>query len=138
MIGGRLTLTHLTLADLSLLGGVAAYMAPIAIAKLSAARQFDNAKPRDEAFFRDPFRARALWAHRNGIEGYAFFAAAVVVAELRDGRQATVDGLAIGYVALRFGYAAAYLGDRPRLRSALWGLAFAANVALLLSPLGAR
>jgi uncharacterized MAPEG superfamily protein len=133
MVVGRLTL-----ADLSLLGAVVAYMAPIAIAKLSGARSFDNSKPRDEGFYEDPFRARGLWAHQNGLEGFAFFAAAVVVAQMRDARQATVDGLAVGYVALRFGYAAAYLADLPRLRSALWGLAFLANVALLLSPAWAR
>jgi uncharacterized MAPEG superfamily protein len=129
---------RLTLADLSLLGAVVAYMAPIVIVKWGAGRSFDNAKPRDGAFYEDPFRARGLWAHQNGLEGYAFFAAAVIVAQMRDAHQPTVDGLALGYVALRFGYAAAYLADLPALRSGIWALAFAANVALLLSPVWAR
>jgi uncharacterized MAPEG superfamily protein len=128
----------LTLADLSILGAVAAYMAPIAIAKYGAFDAFDNSRPRDPAFFQDPFRARALWAHQNGLEGFAFFAAAVVIAQLRDGPQNIVDALAMAYVALRFGYAAAYLADRPNLRSGLWMLGFLANIALLLSPLYGR
>ena len=125
----------LTLADLSILAAVAAYMAPIAIAKYGSLRQFDNDKPRDPAFYQDPFRARALWAHQNGLEGFAFFAAAVVIAQMRDAPQHVADSLALAYVALRFAYAAAYLAGLSALRSGLWALAFAVNVALLLSPL---
>jgi uncharacterized MAPEG superfamily protein len=128
----------LTLADLSILGAVAAYLAPIAIAKYAAGGSFDNTKPRDPAFYDDAFRARALWAHQNGLEGFAFFAAAVVIAQMRGAPQNVADGLAIAYVALRFAYAAAYLAGAARLRSAIWTLAFAANVALLLSPLWRR
>jgi uncharacterized MAPEG superfamily protein len=125
----------LTLADLSILGAVAAYMAPIAIAKYGGGGSFDNTKPRDPAFYNDAFRARALWAHQNGLEGFAFFAVAVVIAQMRAAPQHIVDGLAVGYVALRFAYAAAYLAGLAPLRSAIWSLGFAANVALLLTPL---
>src|ERR1700761_7455154 len=125
----------LTLADLSILGAVIAYLAPIIIVKYGALQSFDNSKPRDALFYRDPFRARGLWAHQNGLEGFAFFVAAVVIAQLRLAPQHIVDGLALGYVALRFAYDAAYLANLPKLRSGVWGLAFAVNVALLLSPL---
>jgi uncharacterized MAPEG superfamily protein len=92
----------LTLADLSIIGAVAAYLAPIAIVKYGAFSIFDNKKPRDPAFYRDPFRARGLWAHQNGLEGFAFFAVAVVVAQMRGAPQNVADGLAVAYVALRF------------------------------------
>jgi uncharacterized MAPEG superfamily protein len=128
----------LTLADLSILGAVAAYLAPIAIAKYGAGGSFDNSKPRDPAFYDDAFRSRALGAHQNGLEGFAFFVAAVVVAQMRGAPQNLADGLAIAYVALRFAYSAAYLAGAPSLRSAIWTLAFAVNVALLLSPLWRR
>jgi len=128
----------LTLADLSILGAVAAYMAPVIVAKYGAIKDFDNEKPRDPEFYKDPFRARALWAHQNGLEGFAFFAAAVVIAQFREAPQGIVDGLALGYVALRFAYSAAYLAGNGKLRSLIWALAFLANVALLLSPLFAR
>ena len=128
----------LTLADLSILGAVAAYMAPIAIAKYGAIKTFDNELPRDPEFYRDPFRARALWAHQNGLEGFAFFAAAVIIAQMRAAPQHVVDGLALGYVALRFAYAAAYLAGIGKLRSAIWTLGFAVNIAILFSPLYGR
>lgn len=127
-----------TVADLCILAAVAAYMAPIVIVKWRAIKSFDNSRPRDENFFKDPFRARGLWAHQNGLEGFAFFAAAVIVAQMRGAAQPVVDGLAVAYVLLRLGYAAAYLGNKPSLRSIIWTLGFAANVALLLSPLFAR
>ena len=125
----------LTLADLSILGAVAAYMAPIAIAKYGGGGAFDNTKPRDPAFYDDAFRARALWAHQNGLEGFAFFAVAVVIAQMRAAPQNIVDGLAVAYVALRFAYGAAYLAGVAPLRSAIWTLGFTANVALFLAPL---
>ena len=128
----------LTLADLSILGAVAAYMAPIAIAKYGGGGSFDNTKPRAPDFYADPFRARALWAHQNGLEGFAFFAAAVVVAQMRAAPQHIVDGLALAYVALRFAYAAVYLVGVAPLRSTIWTLAFTVNVALLLAPAWAR
>jgi uncharacterized MAPEG superfamily protein len=128
----------MTLADLSILGAVAAYMAPVAIAKYAGGGAFDNSKPRDPGFYDDAFRARALWAHQNGLEGFAFFVAAVIIAQLRAAPQHMVDGLAMAYVALRFAYAAAYLANLPSLRSAIWGLGFLANVALLLAPLWAH
>jgi uncharacterized MAPEG superfamily protein len=128
----------LTLADLSILGALVAYLAPIIIVKYGALDAFDNSRPRDPAFYQDPFRARGLWAHQNGLEGFAFFVAAVVIAQLRGAPQNVADGLAVGYVALRFAYAAAYLANAAALRSAIWTLALAANVALLLSPLAAQ
>jgi uncharacterized MAPEG superfamily protein len=126
-------LGRLTLADLSLLGAVFAYMLPIAAAKYGALKSFDNSKPRDPEFYKDPFRARALGAHQNGLEGFAFFAAAVIIAQMRGASQPLVDGLAFAYLALRLAFVALYLADKPGLRSAAWALAFAVNIAILLS-----
>ncbi len=130
--------TPLTIADLSILGAVFAYLAPAGISKFSGRKDYDNARPRDPAFFADPLRARALWAHQNGIEGFALFAVAVVLAELHGAAQPVVDGLALAYLVLRAAYVAAYVADKPTLRSLVWGLAMAANVAILLSPAFAK
>lgn len=126
-------LGRLTLADLSILGAVIAYMLPIIAAKYGAIKSFDNSKPRDPAFYKDPFRARALGAHQNGLEGFAFFAAAVIIAQMRGASQPLVDGLAWAYLALRLAYVALYLADKPSLRSAVWALALGVNIAILLS-----
>jgi uncharacterized MAPEG superfamily protein len=37
-------------------------------------------------------------------------------------------------MAVRLGYMAAYLGDRPALRSALWALGLLLNIALMVLP----
>jgi uncharacterized MAPEG superfamily protein len=126
-------LGRLTLADLSILGAVIAYLLPIIVTRYPALRYFDNSKPRDPEFYKDPFRARGLAAHQNGMEGFAFFAAAVIIAQMRGASQPLVDGLAFAYLALRFIYVALYLANKPSLRSAAWGLAFAVNIAILLS-----
>ncbi len=131
-------MSALTLADLCILGAVGAYFAPIAVAKYSALGQFDNSRPRDPDFYKDPFRARALGAHQNGMEGFAVFAAAVIVAQWRGGAQPAVDGMAAAYVLLRLIYVAAYLGNTPALRSIVWAMGFALNIALFLAPLYAR
>jgi uncharacterized MAPEG superfamily protein len=126
-------LGRLTLADLSILGAVIAYMLPIIAAKYGAIKSFDNSKPRDPAFYNDPFRARALGAHQNGLEGFPFFAAAVIIAQMRGASQPLVDGLAWAYLGLRLAYVALYLADRPSLRSAVWALALGVNIAILLA-----
>jgi uncharacterized MAPEG superfamily protein len=127
----------LTLADWSILAAVGAYILPIGVAKYSGIRAYDNAAPRDPGFYRDPLRARALGAHQNGMEGFAFFAAAVILSQLRGAHQPLVDGLAAAYVGLRLAYVAAYLVNRPTLRSVIWSIGLLVNVALFLSPLKA-
>ncbi len=128
----------MTLADFCIVAAVVAYMLPISVAKYTAIKAFDNARPRDPDFYKDPFRARALGAHQNGLEGFAFFAAAVIVAQMRGAAQPTVDALAAGYVLLRFAYVAAYMTDKASLRSIIWVVGFAINVAIVFAPLWAR
>jgi len=97
-------------------------------------RDFDNAKPRDPAFYADPLRARALGAHQNGIEAFPFFAIAVLLAEFRAGPQRLIDELAILFLIVRIAYVFTYLGDRPTLRSILWSIGFAINLGIFFMP----
>jgi uncharacterized MAPEG superfamily protein len=97
-------------------------------------RRFDNSKPRDPAFFEDPLRARALGAHINGIESFPFFAAAVLLAEFRAAPQNLINELAALFLIVRIAYVLTYLGDRPTLRSILWNIGFAINVAIFFLP----
>jgi uncharacterized MAPEG superfamily protein len=128
-------LGSLTVADLGILGAVALAMAPIAIAKYGALRSFDNARPRDDRFYDDPFRNRALGAHKNGLEGLPFFIGAVILAEMHAAPQARVDGLALGYLGLRVAFIVLYLSDQPSFRSLVWALGFAVNIAIFCTPL---
>ena len=73
---------------------------------------------------------RFLWA--GLLISLPFFFAAVLAALQLGAPQGRVDALAATYVLLRLAYIAAYVGGAATLRSALWALGFALNVAILL------
>src|SRR4029077_5925972 len=124
----------MTVAEWCVFGAVMLYLLTIAPFKAINLRRFDNSKPRDPAFFEDPLRARALGAHINGIESFPFFAAAVLLAEFRAAPQNLINELAALFLIVRIAYVLTYLGDRPTLRSILWNIGFAINVAIFFLP----
>jgi uncharacterized MAPEG superfamily protein len=128
----------MTIAELCLLAAVLIYIGAIGLAKGSNIKAFDNGNPRDAAFYASGFRKRALGAHNNGIEAFPLFAAAVLLAEMRHASQGLIDALAVGFIVLRIAYVAAYVGDKPTLRSVIWCAAFAVNLAIFFAPLYAR
>jgi uncharacterized MAPEG superfamily protein len=124
----------MTIAELCLLGAVLLIIASIAPAKISGRREYDNANPRDPAFYRPGFRARALGAHLNGQETFPFFATAVLLAEMRATPQGTIDMLAIGFLLARLVYVACYVGNCPTARSIVWAVGFVCNLAIFFLP----
>ena len=124
----------MTIAEWCVFGAVMLYLLTIAPFKVIGFPRFDNSKPRDPAFFEDPLRARALGAHINGIESFPFFATAVLLAEFRLGPQRLIDELAVLFLIVRIAYVFTYLGDRPTLRSILWNIGFAINLAIFFMP----
>ena len=92
---------------------------PYALAGIAkSGRPYDNAKPRQAP---PPGRhQRADWAQQNSWEAFAPFAAAVLIAHWAHAPQTGVNLLALLFIAFRVAYAAAYLGNRPSLRSLLW------------------
>jgi uncharacterized MAPEG superfamily protein len=125
----------MTIAEWCVFASVMLYLLTIAPIKWLGFRQFDNSKPRDPAFFEEPLRARALGAHKNGIETFPFFAAAVLLAEFRESPQNLINELAVLFVIVRIAYVFTYLGDRPTLRSILWSIGFAINVGIFFLPM---
>src|ERR1700686_4705000 len=85
----------MTVAEWCVFGTLMLYLLTIAPVKWIGFRRFDNARPRDPAFYDDPIRARALGAHLNGIEAFPFFAFAVLLAEFRAGPPRLIDELAV-------------------------------------------
>ena len=124
----------MTIAEWCVFGAVMLYLLTIAPFKAIGFRRFDNSRPRDPAFFEDPLRSRALGAHINGIETFPFFAAAVLLAEFRAAPQNLINELAALFLIVRIAYVLTYLGDRPTLRSILWNIGFAINVAIFFMP----
>jgi uncharacterized MAPEG superfamily protein len=125
----------MTIAEWCVFACVMLYLLTIAPIKWLGFREFDNAKPRDTAFYQNPLRARALAAHLNGIEAFPFFAAAVLLAEFRGSPQNLVNELAVLFLIVRIAYVFTYLGDRPTLRSILWSIGLAINVGIFFLPM---
>jgi uncharacterized MAPEG superfamily protein len=124
----------MTVAEWCVFAIVMLYLLSIAPIKWLRFRRFDNSRPRDPTFYEDAIAGRALGAHQNGIEAFPFFAAAILLAEFRACPQRFIDELAVLFVIVRVAYVFTYLGDRPTLRSILWGLGFAINIAIFFMP----
>ncbi|MEO7325468.1 MAG: MAPEG family protein [Dokdonella sp.] len=128
----------MTIADGCLFAAVLLYLLTIAPFKPLGWREFDNARPRDPAFWSTPIRQRAVGAHQNGIETFPFFAVAVLLAEFRQVPQGLVDELAVAFVIARIGFVIAYLANYAWTRTAIWNVGFAINATLFFSPWWAR
>lgn len=124
----------MTIAEWMLLAAVLIYLLTIAPFKPLGWRTFDNARPRDPAFWADPLRARAQGAHINGIETFPFFAAAVLLAEFRHAPQHWIDWLAAAFIVLRLMFVAAYLLNYAWTRTLIWNAGFAVNLAIFFMP----
>jgi uncharacterized MAPEG superfamily protein len=127
----------MTIAEWSVLAAILIYIGTIGIPKWTGRGRFDNDNPRNPAFYREAFRARALGAHQNGIEAVPFFAFAVLLAEFRHVPQGHLDALALAFLVLRLAYVFLYLKGWGSLRSTTWLLGFGVNIAIFLMPLWA-
>ncbi|MCC8951631.1 MAPEG family protein [Bradyrhizobium sp. Arg62] len=124
----------MTIAEWCVFGTLMLSLLTIVSVKWTGFRSFDNARPRDPDFYGDPIRSRALGAHQNGIEAFPFFAFAVLLAEFRVGPLRLIDELAVLFLIVRIAYVFTYIGNRPTLRSILWSIGFAINIAIFLLP----
>ena len=97
-----------------------------------ASRGFDNGDPRGWLGRQTDWRARANAAQANSFEALPFFVGAVIIAQQLQAPQARVDILAFVWILLRSIYILMYVAGLPGVRSAVWVLAFAVNVLILL------
>jgi uncharacterized MAPEG superfamily protein len=125
----------MTIADLCLLAAFVLTHLSVTPAKLDGRHEFDNANPRNPGFYTQGLRARAKGAHQNGFEAFPFFAASVILAEMRAAPQATVNALAVAFVLVRITYVLLYLTNRPSARSAVWSIGLLCNLAIFFAPL---
>lgn len=94
---------------------------------------FDNDNPRAWLARQTDWRARANAAQANSFEALPFFIGAVVIAHQLGAYQARLDLLAFVFVVLRLVFILLYLANLANLRSLVWALAFAVNVAILFA-----
>ena len=101
------------------------------IAKAGAFSARDNEQPRAWGTKLTGWRARANGAQANSFEGLPFFIGAVLIAHQLGYAQGRLDLLAAAFVVLRLVYIGLYVAGRGTLRSAVWALAFLANISIL-------
>ncbi len=104
----------------------------MAMAKTGGGR-YDNRHPRAQQAQLTGWGARALAAHQNGFEGFAPFAAAVVLAQMWDADPSYVSLLALTHVAARVLYNVLYIANLAQLRSTVWFVGFGTTLALFLA-----
>lgn len=92
-----------------------------------------NRAPRRCAEALAGWRQRAHWAHLNGLETFAPFAAAVIVAHQLGASQPRIDALAIAYIGFRLAHAAFYLADLGIPRSLAFGGGVVCTLAIFFA-----
>jgi uncharacterized MAPEG superfamily protein len=91
---------------------------------------YDNAHPRAQVSKLSGLGVRAQGAHENSFEAFTLFAPAVLACELRHVDIGRTAALSLAFVALRVLYLGLYLGNKPSVRSPVWGLGFLTTLAL--------
>lgn len=120
----------MTLANWCLLAAAVLPLVSVWIAKAGRFGPRENHDPRAWLAAQSGWRARANAAQANGFEALPLFIAGVLVAKQAGAPQASVDTLALAFVALRGVYVVLYLADRATMRSLVWAASTACSVAL--------
>jgi uncharacterized MAPEG superfamily protein len=94
---------------------------------------YDNWEPRAWLARQTDWRARANAAQANSFEALPFFIGAVIIAHQLGAHQGRLDILAFFYVVLRMAYIMMYVAGMANIRSIIWMLAFAINIAILFA-----
>ena len=94
---------------------------------------FDNVDPRAWLAQQTGWRARANAAQANSFEALPFFMGAVIIAHQMGAYQFRLDLLAFVYVVLRMVFILLYVAGMANLRSLVWSLALAVNIAIFFA-----
>ena len=124
----------MTIAEWCVFASLMLYLLSIASVKWLRVGRFDNSKPRDPAFYEDPIAARAWRAPERdrGLSVLCGSSAARRVSRLSAKPDQRTRYLVL--VIVRIAYVFTYIGDRPTLRSILWSIGFALNIAIFFMP----
>ncbi|MBV9219597.1 MAG: MAPEG family protein [Methylobacteriaceae bacterium] len=114
---------------------IAAILPLVLVGISRAGQRYDNRDPRGASQALEGSRKRAHSAHLNAFEAFPFFAAAVIVAEMKGAPRGALDGLAVAFIIVRIVHAGAYLGDQAPLRSAIWTVGFLLTIGIFILPL---
>lgn len=118
----------------SILAAIVLVFIPRAVVVAAIARSgepFDNRHPRAQQARLEGLGARANAAHQNAFEALILYTPAALAAFVTGVPSGTAAVLAAIFVLARLVYTALYLADRAVARSLVWGIGFAATLALL-------
>jgi len=101
------------------------------VAKIAGPR-YDNRNVREWQSRLTGLAQRAHAAHLNSFEAFPFFAAGVLTAHYLQAPQATVNALALLFVAARILYILCYVADWAQARSLLWLVGLGSVIALFV------
>lgn len=99
-----------------------------------SSKHFDNKDPRTYLQNLSGWRKRAHYVQLNSFEVHPAFAIAIIIAQLINTHQTTINLLAITFIVTRILYAICYLADRATLRSVCWFVGMGCIVALFFIP----
>jgi uncharacterized MAPEG superfamily protein len=99
----------------------------------AGARGYNNARPREFLGALSGWPARANFAQQNSYEALPPFAAGVIIAQLCNAPQSTIDALALTFIVARVAYGFCYIADRAGLRSLVWLVGFSCVVGLFVT-----
>ena len=125
----------MTVAEWCIFGARAALSADDRAVQMDRLRAASTTrKPRDPAFYEDPLaRARARrppQRHRD----LSVLRRRRAACRISRGPQRLINELAVLFLIVRIAYVFTYLGNRPTLRSILWNIGFAINLAIFFLP----
>ena len=133
MAYARFTVAYWCVLIAVLLPYACAYVAKFrGFGKPRSAGGYDNADPRGWLARQEGWQARANAAQANSFEALPFFIGAVIIAHQLGAPQTRLDILALLFVTLRIIYIVMYVAGLPTTRSAIWALAFLANLGIFL------
>jgi uncharacterized MAPEG superfamily protein len=134
MAYARFTIAYWCVLIAVLLPFACAYLAKAkGLGKQRSAGGYDNADPRGWLARQEGWQARANAAQANSFEALPFFIGAILIAHQVGAPQGRLDILALLFVTLRIIYIVMYVAGLPTTRSAIWALAFLANLGIFLS-----
>lgn len=114
---------------------VAALLPYLTVSVAKSAPGADNHDPRGFAATLEGRAKRAYAAHLNHFETFPFFAAAVLVSEVKATGGTAVNALAAIFILARLAYTWCYLEDKASARSGLWFVGAICALAIFTSPL---
>jgi uncharacterized MAPEG superfamily protein len=111
-----------------------AVLLPLLLVSYAKSAAKDNNAPRDDAEKLAGAKRRAYAAHQNAYENFPFFAVAIIAALSFGASAATLNVLALLYIAFRIAHAYLYVADKPSLRSAAYAGGLFTNIAIFVLP----